>query len=430
MPKTWIGTIIGLLRNPTAALIQLQQSGPIAAIKIGTRTVYVVNDAALIHRILVTDVEKYERGDQYDKARPMVGNGLVAARGDLHRRQRRLLQPAFSSSMLASYTSVMREIADARINDWPEGRSIRLDLEFNSLALEIVARTLFSSSLTPDTVADVQSSLPLLMRGIQRRTVLPIRMLERLPTPGNRAFDRALNRLHSAVDRVIHDRMTHHVQSSDVLSVLLAATDPVTGERMTAQQVHDEVLSLLTAGSETVATTLSWAAHEMSRSGDHQRRVQQEADLCPDGDESPEHLPFTRRMINETLRRYPPLFLATRRPVVDVELGSQQLPAGSTVVVSLYGLHHDPATFPDPQTFAPERWADESSKNLPRSGFVPFGNGPVRCIGEAFAMTEALIVLRTMARRWTLRPAPGHTVRPAVRSVLVPDRLPIILERR
>ncbi|MEV6717947.1 cytochrome P450 [Lentzea sp. NPDC051208] len=426
-----LGHVAELLRRPTTFLERASEVGDVVSIRLGPRRAVLVNSPELMMQVLHSDVGHWAKGLAYEKARPMIGNGIVGLSGAEHRKQRRLIQPAFRTAKIEQYSLIMRDVARTHMTRWREGETIDAWKEFNSIALEIVAKALFSADMSASAVRDVQASLPVVLRGIQRRFVMPP-AVQKIPTPEGRRYARALELLHSTIARIISRRVNADIAQDDVLSALLSAVDPETGESMSAQQVHDEVVTLLSAGSETVATALSWAAFELGRRPDVQQKLQNEVQsvLCGRAPRLADiaNLPYTEMVLNEAMRMYPPLFLATRCPRMNTVLGGYEVEEGSMIILSFHGLHHNPRVYSSPQTFDPERWRSTPADTLPRGAFIPFSVGPSSCIGSGFARAEAVIVLATLAQHWTLGTQDSDSVTPLARTVLTPDRLRIRLQ--
>jgi pentalenene oxygenase len=425
-----LGHALALLRNPLTFLATARSLGDIVEIRIGPRPAYLVNSPDLIRRMLVADAKKYRKGVQFEKLRPTLGNGLVTAEGEEHLKHRRLVQPAFHHTRIAGYATVMRELAQEKAGSWSDGGEIRLDLELTELALRIVGKTLFRTELGGAVVDEVIRSMPVVLNGVTKRALSPTPLLEKLPTAENREFNRANRRLRAMVDRITAEYRRSGVDHGDMVSMLLLARDEVTGEGLSDSQVRDEVITMLLAGTETTSTLLSWVFHVLAQRPDLEARLHAEVDeVLGEGPVSFAQigqLGYTRRLITETLRLYPPAWLITRRTKESVSLGDRALPAGASMLFSPYTLHRDPAYYADPETFDPDRWLPERAAAVPRPAFVPFGAGNRQCIGEGFAWTEAIVVLATIARRWRMRPVPGAEVRVLPAATLRPSQLPMI----
>ncbi|HET8659568.1 MAG TPA: cytochrome P450 [Micromonosporaceae bacterium] len=433
-PLPLLGHALQFRRQPLEFLESLRPLGEIVTVRLGPRPVYIVNSPDLVRRVLVGEAHKFEPGPQLDKARPFLGNGLITSRGAVHRRQRRLLQPAFHRHRIAHYAEVMQRLAAQRVDSWADGQRITADVEMMELAMAVVGRTLFSTDLDQDAVDEVIGAMPIVLDGITRRLLAPTSLLERLPTAQNRRFNRAIRRMHEVVDGVVAGYRRAGVDHGDLVSMMLMVRDEETGEGLSDAQVRDEVLTMLSAGTQTTATTMAWALQAMSVRDDIQDRAY--AEVCEVlGERAPvfqdvERLGYVRCLLTETLRMYPPAWLLSRRTTSEVNLGGHTLPAGASVFFSPYAMHRDPCVFAEPDVFDPDRWADERAKQVPRPAFVPFGAGSRQCIGEGFAWVEAAIVLATVLQRWRVRPVPGQTVRKIASATLGPSRVYLTVERR
>lgn len=418
-----LGHSVRLLRDPMRFFEYLRRQGDVVSIRMGTMPVYVVNHHELIREILVDQCRKFEKGRQFVKLRPFVGIGLLTSDGEFHLRQRRIIQQAFQRRRIAENAEITRQLAEAAIASWPEGRPVDLAGEIHSLLLAIVTKSFFASELNADAVRVMRQTLPVVLSGMGWRALAPD-LLERLPTPANRRFNRALTDIHQVIDDVIADYHRAGTDQGDLLSMLMGARDE--GVSMPDQQVHDEAMTLMVAGSETNKNAVGWACYFLSEHPEVQRRVQAEADAA----RTDEELTYTRRVITEALRIYPPPWLTTRTATVDVDLGGYRIPAGSMALFSTYALHRDPVFYPEPHVFDPDRWLPERAERLPRGAFLPFGAGNRGCIGEQVAWSQMTIIVSTIARHWTLKPVPGRKVKPEAKIVLVSSAIPTILERR
>lgn len=428
-----VGHALALRRRPLDFLQQLRRIGDVVRIYLGPRPAYVVNAPDLVRQVLVTDGRKFDKGAFFDKVRAIVGNGLVSSNGAFHKRQRRLMQPAFHRQQIAGYAQIMSDFLAERAEAWRPGQVLSVHDEMHEIALTLIGKTLFSSDLGDEAVAEVKRSIPIIRDGVTRRTLSPVELLEKLPTPGNRRFESAVTRIRAVIDEVITAYRTDGTDRRDLLSMLLRARDADTGEEMTDQQVSDEVVTIMLAGSETTANTMAWAFYRLGRHPDIADRIAEEAAAVLGGRrvgfDDLARLEYTGRVINEVVRLYP-LWLVMRRSVTDVTVGSHALPPGTELILSPLTMHRDPALFPDPLSFDPERWTPERAAAIPRHAFIPFGSGNRQCIGDGFGWTEAMIALVTFASRWRLEPVPGRPVAEAVAATVYPSQLPMTVRPR
>jgi cytochrome P450 len=434
-PLPLLGHALRFKRRPLEFLESLRPLGDVVTIRLGPKPVHVVNSPDLIRRVLVADAHAFEgEGLLLEKVRPLIGDGLITLRGAAHRRDRRLLQPAFHHTRIARYADVMRRLAVERAQSWSDGQRITADVDMMELAMTVVGKTLFSTDLDQGAVDEVVGSMPIVLDGVRRRLLAPTDLLDKLPTRENRRFHAAIGRIHEVVDRIIADYRRTGTDHGDLVSMMLMARDEETGDGLSDAQVRGEVLTMLAAGTQTTATTMAWALHVMSERDDIQERAHAEIQTVL-GDRDPtysdlERLAYLRRLVTETLRVYPPAWILSRRASAEVTLGDRVLPAGATLLFSPYVVHHDPASYPDPERFDPDRWSPERAKEIPRPAFIPFGAGARQCLGEGFAWVEASVVLATILRRWRVRPVAGQTIRKVALATLVPSRLDLIVESR
>ncbi|CAL9604267.1 cytochrome P450 [Streptomyces sp. enrichment culture] len=425
-----LGHALQLSRGPIAFLESLRGIAPVVRVDLGGWPLHVLTDPALIHTVLVGEAHKFGRGRIFEKLRPLFGNGIATTDGAFHRKQRRLMQPAFQRNRISRYAELMCREADAMAASWTEGREIRVDREMRRFALSAVAGMIFSGDVDQPAVREVHRSFPIILEGMLVRTVMP-KAFDRLPIPLNRRFNAAATRLRSIIDEVVAEHGPEDRGRDDLISLLLASKDPETGDTMSAEQVRDELITILFGGTETASTTLAWIFHELARHPDVEARVHAEIDeVVGDRPVRPGDLPsltYTKRVFEESLRLHSPL-LFTRRPLTAVTLGGVDIPAGAELAYSPYALHRDPELFRDPTAFDTERWNDtDPSRVLPRlDSFIPFGAGQHKCIGDAFAVAEILTAVASVGRRWRLRPAPGSTVKEVPAGIPLPDALPMI----
>jgi len=370
-----------------------------------------------------------------ERARVLLGDGLLTSEGEFHKRQRRLMQPAFHRERLAGYGTTMVESACAARDRWTDGRLMDVSQEMMHLTMDIVARTLFSARVDEDAdelgraMSDVLELFGVIL--------LPFsEFLEKLPLPHVRRFRRARQTLDQTIYRLIAERRAGGQDKGDLLSMLLLARDEEgSGRGMTDTQVRDEALTLFLAGHETTANALTWAWYLLSQHHHAEARLHAELDAvlagrAPTFDDL-SRLPFTTAVLSETLRLYPPAWAIGRRTLEDVELGGYLVPAGNIVLMSPFVTHRDPRWFPDPAEFRPERWLTDDP-DRPKFSYFPFGGGARMCIGDRFAWMEGVLLLAAIGQKWRLSLAPGHpvstraviTLRPRHGMKMVATRIP------
>lgn len=435
LPGRWplLGHTVPMLRDPLKLFTSLREHGEVVRLDLGPLPVFLVTTPELAWRLLAADADKFDKGIVFDKMRPLFGDGLATSNGELNRRQRRMMLPAFGRTRIAGYAEhTMTRLAAELTDSWRDGQLVQFDERMQDLVLTIAGETLFSTALGDDALAEIQRSIPVMLKYVLVRAFSP-RFVEKLPIPANRRFDAAAARLRDVIGKTVVAAREKGADHGDLLSMLLVAQDEDTGEGMSDRQVHDEVITILTTGAETTAVALAWFFHELGQHPDVERRFHEEVDEVLAGRPAQfEDLPklvYTGQIINEIVRRSPPLILM-RRAREDVELGGVRIAAGTEVAVSQHTLHRDPRWFPDPGRFDPDRWAPGKAAELPKGAFIPFGAGARLCPGHVFAPTEIALVAATIGARWRLEPVPGKKVYPKIKATMQPNRLPMTVRAR
>ena len=399
-----------------------------------------VNEPDFIEHILVTNHQNYVKGRLTRQIlQPALGNSLLISEGEFWRRQHRIVAPAFNHEHIAQTADVMVRRARQRVARWRTAceRGDRLDItdEMMSLTMEIVAEALFSSDIT-NSIDELGRAVTTLIASLGTPNPLDILGFpEWFPRWRSHRTRSALARLDRTVYDIIGTRRSTQRVSGDLLSLLLSARDEETGEEMTDTQLRDEVITFFAAGHETTALALTWTMYLLSRHPDIERALHDEVDRVLAEREATfadvEALPYTRMVIQESMRLFPPVFSLSREALADDEVGTHSIRAGSVVTISPYITHRNPRLWKDPLRFDPERFTPDRIKTRHRFAYLPFGGGPRICIGRGFALTEACLVLATIARAFRLRMAPGHRVEAYGRITLRPRYgLRMTLERR
>ena len=413
-----VGHAVPLLRNPWAFLLSLPGQGELVRIRVGPTSAVVVCDADLTHQVLVNDRVFERAGPLLDRALEIVGNGLITCPADEHRRQRRQIQPAFSPERLCGYATTQVAQIDAVTGSWRDGQVVDALTEASRLTSKVMVATMFSDVLAPATVDQVIKDLDTITAGMYRRMLFPP-PLDRLPTPGNVRYSRAIARLRTVIGEVVAHHRSAGSDEPGLLSAFMSAHD---AQLMTDTELVNQAVGMFIGGAEAPSTALSWALYLIAEHPDVQKRLQAESDAVLAGSPaSVDHLPslpFTSRVVTETLRLWPPLWLTTRVVAADADLGGHRLSAGTVLVVSPYVLHRSPTLYRDPERFDPDRWAPDSQNQPDRNAFIVFGGGPRKCIGDQFFVNEAVLSLATIAGRWHLESLPGQSVRPALSAIL------------
>jgi cytochrome P450 len=411
-----LGHLVPLLRDPYSFVTAMAAHGDVVRIRVGPLKLVLVCDPVLTDRVLRNDRTFDKGGPIYDRAREVLGNGLSTCPHDLHRRQRRLVQPAFHRSRMPGYAKIMIDQTASVAGAWHNGQVLDVLAEMLTITGRIAAVTIFSDNLPTKTQHEVIEDFSTVVGGIYVRALLPP-PLDRLPTPGNRRYHRANARLRRTVRGLIAERRATGVDTGDLLSALLSAhgLDARDDENLSDNEIIDQALSFYVAGTETTATTLAWALCLLGQHPAVQQSVHAEVDAVLAGRPATyadlPGLELTGRVVTETLRLRPPGWWLNRVATTDTTLGEYTVPKGTVVVYSPYLIQHRPDLYLEPEIFRPDRWISAPVSHPQRAEFIPFGGGARRCIGDHFSITEAVLALATILTRWQLEPVSTRPVR-------------------
>ena len=428
-----LGHVPQLIRRPLPFVQSLRTVGDLAWIYHGTKPVLSVNTPALLQRMLVTDGRKYNQGKYFDKIRDTFGNGLPVSDGDFHQRQRRLVQPAFHRDRIAEYVETMTASANAMAASWRPGQVVALKQESLQLMLAMVAKTLFAADVSERVHGEVNRSWSTVVKGLAWRSMAPTDLLEKLPTPGNRRYERATSRMRAAVNGAVAEQREAGGRDGSLLSMLLDARDTETGDGMSDEQVAAEIFLILFAGTETAGFMMVWLFYQLSRNPDMAARLYDEVDGVLSGRaptiEDLGKLTYTRQLLTECLRLYHPGWMFMRRANTEVELGGHVFPPGTETLFSLYALHRDPRTFPEPLRFDPERWSP-GAPQPPEGSYIPFLTGKRQCIGDGYAWAQMTATVAAIASRWRLAPVSDEPPRELPQALMCPDEVRMVVTAR
>jgi cytochrome P450 len=430
-----VASILAFRRDVLGLVEAMQRRyGDVARWRLGTIPFYLVSHPELVRDILVTRHRLFIKSRALQRARVLLGEGLLTSEGDFHLRQRRMAQPAFHRERIAALAGEIAAISARTADGWTAGATVDVGREMNRMTLAIAGRTLFGASVE-DEADEIGSALTDALGLVQRLSNPLAPLLDRLPVPGTLRFHRARRRLDATILRIVDERRRSGVDRPDLLGLLLAARDEEgDGGGMSDAQLRDETLTLFLAGHETTANALSWTWHLLGANPAAEARFHAEIDAVlggrTPGAADVAALPYTRGVFAEAMRLFPPAYLIGREPKEDFELGGFRIRRGSVVLVSPWLTHRDGRFWDAPLEFRPDRWTPEAEAALPRFAYFPFGGGPRKCIGEGFAWMEGILALAALGQRWRLRPVPGATPRPDPLITLRVDGLRMRLERR
>ncbi|WP_046731278.1 cytochrome P450 [Streptomyces humi] len=432
-----LGHSVAFLRDPLRFLSSLPAHGDLVRVRLGPFETVVVCDPELTHQVLLDDRTFDKGGPTFERARGFSGSGLGTCPHSQHRRKRRMSQPAFHRARLPDHARVMTAQVTAATTTWQDGQALDIGAHLRGLTRTILLETMFSTSLPTAVTAQLDEDLTALLAGWYRRMFVPRWALD-LPTPGRRRFQRAVRRLRDTCAALAADRQAGTADHHDLLTTLITAQDgdeSGSRRRLTDTEIIDQLVDFMIGGTETISAALTWALYLLAIHPAVQQRLHAEADSVLAGrpatfDDVP-NLRLTGQIFKETLRLHPSGWMITRAVSTETTLGGHTLPAGTNLVYSPYLVQRASEQYPHPDRFDPDRWAPQAPTPPPHS-FIPFAAGARKCIGDAFALTEAAIILSTIAARWQVSLVPGQDVRPVAGMTLHPTtgmRLRVVRRR-
>jgi cytochrome P450 len=443
--------------------------GNVVRFRFGWIIAHVVAHPDDVRHVLIDNQKNYDKNTRgFEKLRLVLGNGLLTSDGAFWLRQRRIAQPAFAREKVNAFAPVMNRCVEDAVTSWlsppppapadPKARprdsrprdsrprdsrprdsrpgdshpgdarrsAMDLGAEMMKLTLRIAGLALLSTDVSRDAL-QVGEALTLLLAEANERILSPFDFTESLPLPKNLRVKKALTELDEVVDRTIKARrkLDPSMRPRDLLTLFMEARDEETGETMSDAQLRDEVMTMFLAGHETTANALTWSLYLGSKHPAQLKIVREEVErVVGSGEVTPDHvaqLGATRRFVSEVLRLYPPAWMMGRRAISDDVIGGYRIPKDSLVFVSPWVTHRTPAFFENPEGFDPDRFLPENMAKWARTAYFPFGAGPRLCIGQGFAMMEAVILLAAIVRRVRLDLLPGQNVVPEPHITLRPS---------
>jgi cytochrome P450 len=434
------------IHDPIYTLSKIaREYGDISYFKLGREHVYLINNPDYIEKVLIYDHRNFKKGKRLQTAKAVLGEGLVTSEGDFHNRQRRLIQPIFHPKQIMMYGNIMTDYAARMRDGWKDGSTVDISQEMMQLTLSIICK----SVLNYDVESEAQHVGKALttVRNYSKRLQNPIgHILDKIPIlPAPKKAHEAKKGLDSLVYGLISERRQYEESNSDkrfndLLTKLLEAQDsnpnqvrpsnvtststsPTTDGKMSDKQVRDEVMTIFIAGHETTANALTWTFYLLSQHPDVEKKLQNEIDSVlaisngnngeskiPSTEDIPK-LQYTEKVLRESMRVYPPVWTMGRYVENDYCVGKYTIPAGSSILMSQYVMHNNTRYYENPEQFNPDRWTEEFKTHLPRFSYFPFGGGIRGCIGEPFAWMEGVLIIATIAQKWTMRLVPGQRIR-------------------
>jgi cytochrome P450 len=436
-PSPGIGARAALQRlrtDPLGLLMDIRREcGDIASLRLGRFTVFLVANPDYVKDVLVVHQSRFEKGDVLEGARRLLGQGLLTSEGELHKRQRHLIQPVFHHRRLGEADALMVDAAIRVRDGWHEGQRLDAQAEMVELTMAVLAKVVFDADIESAEARETARALSVALESFGSLASPYSRLLEGMPSPRNQELERVLHAFDATVARLMQERRKSP-DGSDVLSLLMRARDEDTGQTMEDRQIRDEILTFMIAGHETWSNSLGWTWYLLARHPAARARLDAELDEVLDGRRPTgpdvERLRYAGMVYAEVLRMYPPAWTVGRTAIEDHELDGYLIPRGSVVLVSPWVVHHDPRWFPGPFEFRPERWEEEVLHDLPTFAYFPFGAGQRVCIGMPLARFAGILLIATIAQRWRLELALDRAVDPTPPLLRPAGGLPMIVRQR
>ncbi|MCB0203284.1 MAG: cytochrome P450 [Anaerolineae bacterium] len=418
-----------------------QDYGDLAHMKFGSQEMFLVVHPDAVRHVTVSNSANYDKLESYDGVRELLlGDGLVASRGDLWRRQRRLMAPFFTPRAIEQYLPVFIADTQAMIDRWnglsAEDQPIEMGDEMMLLTAAVILHTMFSTE-SSDDMLEMKAAVETMIRYTASGQQNPIKLPRWMPTPANRRYFKARELVHTYIDTLLTQRraMPEDQWPDDLLSKMMLTRDVDTGEAMSDSLLRDESITIFFAGHETTARTLTFMFYALSQNPQVERRMVDEitgvlGDRQPTADDL-KRLPYTLQVVKETLRLYPAAPLYARDVVAEDEINGVSIPGGVRVMPFPYATHRHPDFWPDPERFDPDRWTPEAEAARNPYAFHPFAAGKRICLGNNFSLLESHVIAAMLVPRFQLRLAPGHQPQVAMAGTITSKNgMPMLVERR
>ena len=375
----------------------------------------IVSNPDMVKHVMLDNNRNYVKSSAYKSLKLLLGEGLLTSEGDFWRKQRKLMQPGFHRDRLASFVKTYADVTQEMIQRWSElgdGAEVDVSEDFMQTTLDVVCRAMFSTDVG-DAIEVVNREFDYANEKLIERIKAPIPIPLWFPLPHIKREKNSYEAIKNVVADIIEKRRKSNEHYDDLLAMLMEVEDADTGEKMSNQQIQDEVITIFLAGHETTAVALSWLVHCLDENPEVVDKILEEEKSVLNGSvptmENLRSLEYTRMVIDETLRLYPPVWVIGRHSLEHDTIGGYDIPKNTNLLIPLYYIHRDPKLWNDPEKFIPERFNKENSKGRHKFVYFPFGGGPRLCIGNNFALMEMQVIVPMIVRAFKMAKPKGFT---------------------
>lgn len=439
-----VARLVKSFHSSTAPLYANSYSMKLGEVRLPRRTMYFVNQPDLVQQILLGNVDRYPKSDlMATMLELLLGESIFVSNGDLWRQQRRMMDPAFEATRIKAIFPLMREAADAmaaRFAKGAAGADTPIDLEMTHVTADVIFRTIYSRPFTREEAEIIFENFERFQHLAWQHGVWTLAGVPQWLSIGRLRARRSAAIIRELLHKPVRERLAaiergEDIPDRDMLTSFIRAVDPETGKRFDERELVDQIGIMFLAGHETSASALAWALYLIAQCPDVQARMQAEADtVFADGPlefGKMRSLSFTRDVFRETLRLYPPVAFIPRDATEAEEMRGKRIMPGAILFVSPLLEHRHTEHWDDPDVFDPDRFSRTATKTSEQQAYLPFSKGPRVCLGAAFALQEAVIILATIMRDWTVSPVDGHVPQPVARLTLRSENgIRLNLERR
>ena len=402
--------------NPLAFILSnIELLGDTFEAELPSRKFFMTSNADLIKHVLQTNHRNYRKTKSYEEMKLLLGNGLVTSKGDFWRKQRRLAQPAFYKKNLENLFKSMATVVEDYLNELEEKKGQEVDIAHEMMAVtaKVVIKSLFSADLEGDLLK-VYDSMTFIQRYMVSRMYRPMFKFWYQINGRHSEYKKYFEVMDSVIQNLIRERIESGEQKDDLLQMLMDARYEDTGEKMEYTQLRDELLTMFSAGHETSANGMAWIWYLLVEHPEVVQKLKEEAHRVLNGKlpsfEELRQLTYTRQVIEEGMRLYPPAWIVGREAIEADEWNELQIPKDQNMQCCIFALHRNPAYYPNPNEFDPERFAPKNVKARPNHHYIPFGAGPRHCIGNHFAIMEMQLLLAAMVQRFDFELVEGQEI--------------------